>query len=263
MRLTSHNGKTLEYSDAIGFGKCAIDVHKSLKNKDVRIVNKTLVVKANYSDRAPNNTFQEKLDISTWLPFASKKYDISANISDYIFVPVFTIPTDLPNRNGVAFPLAALLEFNVEAGMQAYKTFKGKPVHYEHKNDKPKEAYGVIADCSLRRLVGFGNGKVWKHMELLAIDRSKNPAYAHKVLSGEMNSYSMGAMVGRYTCSVGRCQAKLGNCNHIQAKPGTVDFKELNGELVFKNVWDVTGFETSGVATPAFHVANSNWLMMF
>lgn len=261
MRITAHNGRRIEYSDAIGFGKCVIDVHKGLKSKDIHKVKNTIMVKANYSDRAPNNSFQEKLDISTWLPFAAKKYEISADVSDYIFVPVFTIPTGLPNRNGVAFPLASLLDFNVEAGMQAYKTFKGKPVHYEHKNDVAKEAYGVIADCSLRPLKGFGNGKVWKHMELLAIDRSKNPAYAHQVLSGEMNSYSMGAMVGRYTCSI--CCGALGTCNHVQSKPGTVDFKEVNGELAFKNVWDINGFETSGVATPAFHVANSNWLMMF
>ncbi len=261
MRLTSHNGKNLEYSDAIGFGKCVIDVHKGLKNKDIHQVKNTIVVKASYSDRAANNTFQEKLDISTWLPFASPKYDISPNISDYIFVPVFTIPSELPNRNGVAFPTKALLEFNVEAGMQAYRTFKGKPVHYEHCNQDPLKAYGVIADCSLRKLKGFGNGKIWKHMELLAIDRSKNPGYANQVLSGDMNSYSMGAMVGRYSCSI--CGEGLGRCSHVQGKPGTVDFREINGELAFKNVWDICGFETSGVATPAFHVANSNWLMMF
>lgn len=263
MRQFSNAGKRIEYSDAIGYGKCVIDVHKSLKDKDIYRVKNSLIVKANYDPSQTGNTLQGKLDITNWLPFASPKMDISPNISDYIFVPVFTIPSDFPNRNSVAFPLLALKDYSVDYGMLGYQTFKGKPVHYEHDNQDPLKAYGVIADTSLRKLKGFGGGKVWKLMELLAIDRSKHPETANQILKKDYNSYSMGAMVGRYTCSI--CNANISNkftCGHV-GKPGTIDFKEFAGKLAFKNVWDIGGLETSIVATPAFHTANSDTLLYF
>ncbi len=263
MRKKFSDGKHVEYSDAIGFGKCAIDVHRGLKNKDIHRVKKTLVVKATYDPRYGDNSLQGKLDINSWLPFAAEKMCISSDISDYIFVPVFTIPSDLPNRNSVAFPAKALREYSVDAGMLGFQTFKGKPVHYEHDNEDPTKAYGVIADTSLRPLKGFGGGKVWKFLELLAIDRSKHADTANQILAGDFNSYSMGSMVGRYTCSI--CNSNItmkSQCGHV-GKPGTVDFREFSGQLSFKNVWDIHGIETSIVATPAFHVANSDTLLYF
>ena len=263
MRTETIQGKRIEYSDAIGFGKTVIDVHKGLKSKDIHTVKNTLLVTATYNPNQANNTFKEKLDITTWLPSASKEYKTSPDISDYIFVPVFTIPSDLPNRNSVAFPLQALTEYSVSAGRLGYKTFKGKPCHLEHDNQDPTKAYGVIADCSLRRLNGFGGGKVWKLMELLAIDRSKHPGIANKILRREYNSYSMGAMVSRYTCSI--CNANItarSTCGHV-GPPGTLDFKEFSGNLAYKKVWGVDGIETSIVATPAFSTATSDWLMTF
>lgn len=258
-RLHKHNNRNIEYADALGFHPGVIDVHKALKTKDiVQVKNKPLVVKASFGE-ATDNTFLEKLDVTTWLPFAAPKYHISPHIEDYIFVPVFTIPSDLPNRNGVAFPLRSLLEFRPERGMQAYKTFKGQPVQYEHDNLDITKASGVIIDASLKRLNGYGQGKVWKLMELLAIDRSKNPQLAMDVLSNNRNSYSMGALVESYSCSY--CNSPLGQCNHITARQGCVDFYEKDGKLVFKNVHGIDGIETSSVATPAYHCANSNWIM--
>jgi len=117
------------YCDAAGFTPGVIDVHRELKRKTIHASKDQLLVSPAYADKTKVN---EKLDITNWLPFAAKQYDLSNDIRDYFFVPVITIPSDLPNRNGVAFPLKSLVEFSVEDGMQAYKTFKGKPVHYEH-----------------------------------------------------------------------------------------------------------------------------------
>ncbi len=115
-----------------------IDIHKQLKKSGNITKNKNgMSVIASIDD---TNTFKETLDITTWLPFAAKKYNISPDINDYIILPVFTIPTELANRNGVAFPLKSLLEFNTEQGMQAYKTFKGKPTFYEHNNSDHTKA---------------------------------------------------------------------------------------------------------------------------
>ena len=244
------------YCDAAGFTPGVIDVHRELKRKTIHASKDQLLVSPAYADKTKVN---EKLDITNWLPFAAKQYDLSNDIRDYFFVPVITIPSDLPNRNGVAFPLKSLVEFSVEDGMQAYKTFKGKPVHYEHKNDVPKEAYGVIADAFLRKMDNFGNGKVWKLLELLAIDRTKYPTIAQKILDGEMNSYSMGAWVTNYTCSY--CGAALGKCEHLHPKQA-LDFYEKDGKLVFRNVHGIKGFETSIVATPAYSIAASDSLLL-
>lgn len=262
MRIPSRKDNHIEYSDALGFGKCVIDVHKEVKNKNIyQTKEKSTLVTATYNPNLADNSFQEKLDITSWLPSASKVYKISPDITDYIFVPVFTIPSGLPNRNSVAFPLQALMEFSEDAGCLGYKTFKGKPVHIEHDNEDPEKAIGVIADCSLRKLTGFGNGKVWKLLELLCIDRSKNPDMANKILKKDYNSYSMGAMVSRYTCSICNSEiTKNKDCGHV-GPPGTIDFNEYDGKLAFKNVWGIHGIETSSVATPAFSVAVADLLV--
>lgn len=193
------------------------------------------------------------LDFPQWLPFAAKVYNISPHIKDYVLVPVITIPSDLPNRNGVAFPLKSLIRFSPETGMQAYKTFKGKPVHYEHDNKNPLKALGVIADVSLRRLKGYGNGKIWKVVELLALDRTKYTDIVNAILKKEIVSYSMGALVSGYRCSY--CGKP--NCEHIDYTR-KCDFYVLNGKLVFREVDDFIGYETSVVSTPAFMTAISD-----
>ena len=258
-RILNKHGLPIEYADATCFTPGIIDVHRKLKTKDATKVKDNLIVKASYGEEK-GSTFQECLDISTWLPYAAKALCISSDISDYIFVPIFTIPSGLPNRNGVAFPLPSLLAWNTEHGQQAYRTFKGKPAHLEHANDDPSKAYGVIADVSLRKLVGFSNGKVWKLLELIAIDRSKHADIAEDVLSGKRNSFSMGALVGSYSCSY--CGLEMGKCNHITPKPGSVDFYAKDGILVCKNVHDIIGFETSIVKIPAYSTALNDKLMI-
>lgn len=231
-----------------------LDVHKAIKSKDIEITNKQIIVKnSNFNENAVST-----IEFSTWLPHASIPYKISSNIDDYILVPVITIPTDLPNRNGVAFPLKELIKFDTEQGQPAYKTFRGKPVFYEHKNDNVELAYGVIADAFLKPMNKYGQGKVWKLLELLAIDRNKYPTIADAIIKRELNSYSMGAYVDGYTCSY--CDAEFGKCEHLHQND-PIDFYELNGHLVFRKVYGIVGFETSIVVSPAYMSAiNDNLL---
>ena len=223
-----------------------IDIHKELKKSGSTFKSSRGLEVASSLDGS--NDFKETLDITTWLPFAAKKYNISADIKDYLILPVLTIPTELSNRNGVAFPLKSLLEFQPEYGMQSYKTFKGKPTFYEHSNEDHTKAYGVIADAYLKPLVGYSNNKIWKLVKLLCFDRTQNVDVTSRIASGELRTFSMGAYVDDYYCSY--CGAKLGGCNHI--KKGRVDFYELNGKLVYKNVSGVVGFENSVVEVPAY-----------
>lgn len=227
-----------------------LDMHKMLKRKD--IVNNGangLVVASAISSDVPQG---ETLDVTNWLPSAAKVYNISPNIDDYLMVPVFTIPSELPNRNGVGFPLEELVAFSPEDGMQYYKTFKGKPTHYEHANKDYTIAKGVIADVYLRRLDGWSENKIYKMVELLMFDRTRDVDLCNDILKGRINAYSMGAYVGGYTCSM--CGGLMGTCSHLHPDK-KLDFYKLGNHLVYRRVKKPRGFETSAVGTPAYSVA--------
>lgn len=258
MRQIEKDGRFAVYCDAYAKKGTVIDVHESIANKNIELANDRVIMRAN-TNVVTSNSVEEKLDITTWLPFAATKYNISPNIDDYFFVPVFTIPSGIPNRNGVAFPLKSLLEFRTDDGYQAYKGFKGMGIHVEHKNDVPAEAIGVVADAFLRQLKGYGGGNVWKLMLLAAIDRTKNVSRASEIIQGRLNSWSMGAFVDKYTCSY--CGADVGKCEHIPHN-SPVCFYEKDGKLVFKNMSGMKPIELSSVAVPAWSPATSDVLIM-
>ncbi len=244
-----HQKQFVEYADAINFMD-PIDMHRqSRKGASIEVANQL------------RETAGIQLDFPSWLPAAAKAYHISPNLSDYIMVPVVSIPAGLPNRNGVAFPLAELLAWSVDHGCQAYRTFNGKPVFIEHQNSDPTTAIGVIVDTSLRPMQGFGEGKIWKLVKLLAIDRNKGIEVADDIVRGDLNTYSMGAYVGRYSCSV--CESDLGNCSHVDRRRMRDFYVTHNGVLAFRNVHDIVGFETSSVRTPAFLSAASDTIIHF
>ena len=190
-----------------------------------------------------------------WLPYAAPCYQISPDPKDYILYPVPILYSDLPNRNGYAMSLSELIRWQPEHGCQSYVTWKGKPMFSEHKSDDLRRALGVIVDVSLQPIKGFNRGVFWKVMALLALDRSKGAEYVEMVDSGEVNSYSIGAMVERWSCSY--CNAGEGECRHIDPdKP--VNFYELNGKLVYKNTHGIVGYETSIVKDPAYALAHSD-----
>ena len=99
-----------------------LDLYKAAKQK--KVIASTDSIDLDTSSTGIGNGLQ--LDLS-FLPFAAKQYNISPNIMDYILVPVFVIPASIPNRNTVGFLLEDLARFNVELGMQHYKTWRGKP----------------------------------------------------------------------------------------------------------------------------------------
>ena len=197
-----------------------------------------------------------QLDFQQWLPFAAPKYKISSDIKDYIIVPVIAVPSDLPNRNRIAFPLKQLLAFNPEMGCQAYRTWVGKPTYSEHKNDVIEEAYGVVADTSMVKLNGWAGGKIWKLLMLAAFDRSKYIERVAAIANGEINSYSMGAWVSEYTCSV--CNAEVGKCQHVDLRDTRATLTQVNDRLAFKNCGGIVGFELSTVENPAWVTAISD-----
>jgi hypothetical protein len=209
----------------------------------------------------------QTLDYPTWLPFAAKLYNISSNIEDFLLVTTPICPSDIPNRNGVAFPLAELTKFQPPpVSRMTYKAWKGCPVHREHKADVHEDAYGVILDASLHKVTGYGNGKLWKVMGLLAIDKYKYPEMARRVREGDVNTYSMGALADFFTCSYcGQEITKASNCGHVHHK-NEIDWREVIGpdgrnHIAFRNAHNVNPVECSIVESPAWTTALSDQIL--
>jgi hypothetical protein len=210
-------------------------------------------IRANDIAKEEISAMQSAVGWELWLPFAAAELELSSDPKDYLIHPVPIMYSDLPNRNGFAFPLTELIKWNVELGCQAYKGWSGMPMYKEHKSDDHKKALGIVIDTSLRRIKNYGQGKFWKLMALAAVDRNKDPIIAEKMEKGEIDTYSMGAMVDYCTCSY--CGAVAGECEHVEEKNDTVTFYEKNGRLVYKNVHGIKPYELSVVEDPAFATA--------
>ena len=189
------------------------------------------------------------------LPWAAKTLLISPDPRDYLITPVPIMYSDLPNRNGFAFPLAELTAWNVQLGRQAYAGWKGMPMYTEHRSDDHKKALGMVVDVRLRRIERFGKGLFWKVIALAAIDRNKDAKRAEQMEQGLVDTFSMGAMVEYCSCSY--CGAVAGKCSHVPASNEEVCFYKLNGRLVYKNVHGVSPYELSVVNDPAYGTAMS------
>lgn len=201
-----------------------------------------------------------RLDAPSWLPFAAEQYNISRDMRDYVIVPVIILPSDIPNRNMVAFPFLELSKFNVSAGMITYMTWKGKPTFLEHANRDPQQARGVVFDVTMRSM-SRSNG-ISKVIALCGFDRSKDPELVDMIINGQREYYSMGALIGLYSCSVcgeysqPKRDPKELMCgkNHIDLKSGR--FKTFNvpegNVLGHYNAHNITGFEVSSVSWPAW-----------
>ncbi len=233
-----------------------IDLHKETKKSGSVTVTKSgfQIQSAGLADHGEQTSV---VDFNKWLHACSGPYHISPNFDDYVLIPVIIMPSDLPNRNKVAFPFIELYKFHPHLGQQAFATWRGKPTFYEHKNDDITKAYGVIADADLRQMKGYSSG-LCKVLLFLAYDRSKHPDIVNRIISKDLCTYSMGAYIGSFTCSY--CGLDVGRCHHIDPNNPRVMY-ELNGKLVFRNVRDVEGFECSAVESPAYVSAISDQLI--
>lgn len=205
------------------------------------------------------------LDYTTWLPFAASTYKISPHIEDYALVVAPICPADLPNRNGIGFPLKELKKFRPPPhNRMVYKCWTGCPVHLEHDNRIHEKAYGVILDSSLHRISGYGNDALWKVMGLTAIDKNKYPEVAQQVIDKKIRTYSMGALADYFSCSYcGTPVEDHKRCHHLRGygDDDLVFHQEQSigvPGLVFKNAHELSPIEYSIVKSPAWPVAESD-----
>jgi hypothetical protein len=264
MQHYDSRGRVAVYSDAYGFGK-PIDVHKEVKRKNIVLSKQGMhTVTSAIGDASQTD---QALDFAQVLKECCKAYNISSDPNDYFLVPCLGLPTGTPNRNGVGFPLDQLTKWSVDGGCLAYRTWVNKPCYCEHENENPLIARGLILDTSLRKIVGFGNGKCYKVMFLQAFDRNKHERM-ERIISGDINTYSMGAFVGQYHCSYCGEQMQKDergiwhNCMHLHPKQPK-DFYVHNGRLVYRAVADIIGFENSSVEIPAYTQASGDVILPY
>jgi hypothetical protein len=211
---------------------------------------------ANVLDPNDNLAAMRELGFEKILHSAAEYYDLSKNIADYYLKPVPIIWSDLPNRNGVGFPLEELTAWNKKKGCMAYKGWTGQAVRVEHDWNGP--AIGLIPDVSLRKLTGFAQGNLYKVTTLLAIDRTKDPVIAGKVESGKINSFSMGCLVDHFTCSV--CGSEEKTCAHLQEG---ANFAMYHDQVAFRRAHGIDAEEVSVVEDPAYGVAVSDYIIKY
>ncbi len=195
------------------------------------------------------------VDVS-WLPAAAEAYHISADIKDYVIAEVPIVEGDVPNRNMHCFLTSRLVEFLPKFGVQAYQTFRGKPVFYEHQHEDNTKAKGVILDASMRQ----ANGR-WFTMILKAFDRTKDRQLAEDVLSGRRRGHSMSAWTANFNCSFCGHQWDTSYqraCDCVKGPPGSrvpgryLGLGTVNaGQLVYAAPHMFYFFEDSSVGDPA------------
>jgi hypothetical protein len=201
-----------------------------------------------------NHTKQTLKEVPNWLPMAAEEYNISPNLKDYILTPVVSLPGDTPNSNSQAFPLSELTAWSVSAKMPMYKTWQGSPAHIDHINSDHTKAKGIIFSSIMLPIHG-SSGDLWKVVQLVGWDRTRDTMLANDILTRRRTHYSIGAYTQDYSCSIcGALYSKAENsgnwCEHVDDTP---KFKVFNGKLAYWNTITPIGFEISSVTTGAYY----------
>lgn len=236
-----------------------------------KVITDVVQTHAPATDLEKDQGLVSKLDYNIWLPFAAKTYNISARIEDYVVIPTPVCPSDLPNRNGIGFPLSELTRYMPPPiARQVFKAWTGTPLHVEHDNKDCTKAFGVVLDSMLTLITGYNGDRMWKVMGLAAIDKNKAPDLAQQALDNEFNTFSMGALADELRCSI--CHSVVydeknrhKNCRHtthtedINFRVFDVDGKRRLGYLTAHYL---TPIELSYVADPAWVPALSDQVLM-
>lgn len=165
-------------------------------------------------------------------------------------------------HNSVAFPYETLMQFNVSQGRPNYKTFVGKPTFSEHAHHDYTKAKGIVFDTYMRPIEN-AEGNLYKLVALCGFDRTKDYELATAILNGKRKSYSMGAFVAQYECSVCGMLSKPGKmnteCGHVVR--GSPTIYEIAGYRIPSYLIarkEITGFEISSVGVPAWSSATTS-----
>lgn len=207
--------------------------------------------------KSEDKAIQDTLNILSKdvLKAVARVYNISDKIDDYIFPVPRAVTADEPNNNGDNFMHDELVRFSSNHRCQVYQTFKNDPLHVEHLADNPKTARGYLPD--VHYVIADENDK--HVLTVVGMDVTKDPPLAEGLLSGEVDSFSMGCI-----CDAVRCR-KCGKVAHSDRdlcdclrwyKMATID-----GQLVFEDCLGVEFQELSVVGNPADPKARTQALL--
>lgn len=205
-----------------------------------------------------------RLDVQDWLPAAAKVYNISRDIRDYVIVPVIIMPTDIPNRNSVAFPYEELLKFNPREGRPSYKTWIGKPTFLEHNNQDHTKAKGIVFDSNMVPIKGTKNDLA-KVVCLCGFDTRADPVLAKSIHDRKRTNYSMGAAIDVYECAICGDRTDINargkretSCGHVTRGRLPLYKTQYGQKPAYYISRGITGFEVSSVGVPAWASANED-----
>jgi hypothetical protein len=183
----------------------------------------------------------------------------------YLYVRARAISSRV-NKNNDGWPSDELA--------RAYKSFVGRPIFVDHKNDDYRRTRGVIVDSRLHvedektsaldpyYATAPDNHKPPTWIELLMeVDAKTYPELAKDIREGKVTATSMGANIERSVCSVCNNEASSPSqyCDHIKSKGATFEIVSDNGETISKKAYEdcfgVNFFEDSFVFDPADETA--------
>lgn len=192
-----------------------------------------------------------------------KNYDV------YNRAPRYTVsgPRIILRDGYILFPISAIYKnpvketvYNLE--VEEDHSYLASSIVAHNCNEDCTKAKGVVLDVSLRKVEGYGQGRLWKVTGILAFDKTKDPELAEKIANGTINTYSMGATADHFTCSYcGEVCTEAHCCAHIKSID-TVNFSEVkdvdgNTHLAFLNAHGLSPIEVSAVEDPAWAPALS------
>jgi hypothetical protein len=191
------------------------------------------------------------------LKAVAKVYNISSKIDDYIFPVPRAVTADEPNNNGDNFQHGELTRFSPNHRCLVFQTFRNDPLHIEHAVDNPKTARGYIPDAHYVT----ADDKDKHVLTVVAMDTTKDSPLAEGLLSGEVDSFSMGCICDQVRCSfcnkIATSDREL--CDHLKwYKMATLD-----GTLVYEDCLGVEYQELSVVGNPADPKAKTQALLKY
>lgn len=140
---------------------------------------------------------------------------------------------------------------------KSYRTFLGKPVFVNHVNDDPRKARGVVVAAR------FVDAEDDKYIEVIQeVDADRFPILAHELVTGGLDSVSMGAEARICKCSYCGNEAgdMLSMCSHVLGQKGQI-LGKVNSDgtrediLIYEECRDISFFELSYVFDPADETA--------
>lgn len=190
----------------------------------------------------------------------AKVYNLSADINNYIFPIPRAVTANKPNGNGDRFTNDELMRFSAQHKCRVFETFRNDPLHVEHAADDPKIARGFLPDV-------YYMARDPNDMHVLAVaavDTTKDSPLADGILSGDVNSFSMGCICESVKCSYSKCAKPTAYsdselCDHLRFSK----MASIEGELIYEDCMGVEFQELSVVGVPADPTATTQAILQF